>query len=142
MNSSTRQALRYNRGRRRAATAVEIAIVLPLVMLLMMGLCVAELGAFRYQQIAALAHESARWASVHGKEYARQSKSSIATDQDIFESVIKPNAKGLDLKKLNYNVAWNEEQTLVTVRIQYTWTPEAFFAPQQMTCTAISLATY
>ena len=131
MNSSKRRSLTCNCGQRRAAAAVEIAIVLPLVMLLVIGLCVAELGAFRYQQIAALAHESARWASVHGKEYARQSKSSIATNQDIFESVIKPNAKGLDLKKLSHNVAWSEEENLVTVHIQYTWTPEAFFAPQQ-----------
>jgi hypothetical protein len=121
---------------------VEVAIVLPLVMLLMIGLCVAELGAFRYQQIAALAHESARWASVHGQEYARQSKSSIATNQDIFDKVIKPKANGLDLNKLSHNVQWNEEGNVVTVRIQYTWTPEAFFAPQQLTCTAISLATY
>jgi Flp pilus assembly protein TadG len=142
MNRSTRQVLTYNRGQRTAATAVEIAIVLPLVLLLMIGLCVAELGAFRYQQIAALAQESARWASVHGEEYARQSKTSIASDQDIFENVIKPNAQGLDLKKLYYNVAWDLEQNLVTVRIVYTWTPEAFFAPQQMTCTAISFATY
>lgn len=131
-----------NHWLRRAVTAVEVAIVLPLVMLLMIGLCVAELGAFRYQQIAALAHERARWASVHGQEYARQSNAVIATNQDIFEKVIKPKAKGLDLNKLSHNVQWNEEGNVVTVRIQYTWTPEAFFAPQQLTCTAISLATY
>lgn len=142
MSSSKQRTLCNNRPLRRAVTAVEVAIVLPLVMLLMIGLCVAELAAFRYQQIAALAHESARWASVHGQEYARQSNSSIATEQDILEKVIKPNAKGLDLNKLSHNVQWNGEGRVVTVRIQYTWTPEAFFAPQKLTCTAISLATY
>ena len=130
------------RRRRRGAAAVEMAVVLPLLILLLIGLCVAELGAFRYHQIAALAHESARWASVHGKEYAKQTNSSIATSQDIFDHVIKPRAMGLDLNKITQEVDWDTKRNLVTVTVHYVWTPEAFFAPQTFSCTAIAFATY
>lgn len=133
-------ALRYRH--RRGATTVELAIVLPTAFLLLIGLCVAELGAFRYQQIAALAHESVRWASVHGKEYARQTGGNIATVDDIFTNVIKPRAVGVDLNNIVCEVQWDAERNVVTVKIQYIWTPEAFFAPQKLSCTAIALATY
>ena len=135
-----RCARRYRH--RRGATTVELAIVLPTVILFLIGLCVAELGAFRYHQIAALAHESVRWASVHGKEYAKQTGGNIATRDDIFKNVLKPKAIGVDLNNIVCEVQWNEEQNVVTVKIQYIWTPEAFFAPQKISCTAIALATY
>jgi hypothetical protein len=44
-----------------------MAIILPLVMFMGIGLCVIELAVFRYHQVAYLTHESARYASVHGK---------------------------------------------------------------------------
>lgn len=121
---------------------IEMAIILPLLILLLIGLCLGELGAFRYQQVAALAHESARWASVHGKEYAKATNKTIATKDDILQNVIKPRAIGLDLSKITHELLWNPEQNLVTVTIQYTWTPESFFAPRTFSCTAIALATY
>ncbi len=127
---------------RRGATAVELAIILPTTLLVLIGLCVAELGAFRYQQVAALAHESARWASVHGPEYATQSGETIASSEEILARVIKPKAIGLDLNKLTCQVDWNAEKNLVTVKIQYTWTPEAFFVSRKFSCTAVALATY
>ncbi len=142
MINRNRQARSHSCRHRRGATAVELAIVLPTTLLLIIGLCVAELAAFRYHQVAALAHESARWASVHGKEYATQSDGNLANSEDIFTHVIKPKAAGLDLSKLTYQVQWNTEKNLVTVTLQYTWTPEAFFTPQKFSCTAIALATY
>ena len=101
---------------------VEMAIVLQMLILLLIGLCVGELGAFRYHQVAALAHEGARWASVHGKEYAKQRDKPIASKEDIFENVIKPRAIGLDLNKISHDIKWNAEGSLVTVTVQYTWT--------------------
>lgn len=142
MNKYRRLKLAARYGHRRGATTVELAIVLPTTILLLIGLCVAELGAFRYQHIAALAHESARWASVHGKEYARQSGGNIATREDIYKNVIKPRAVGLDVNNINYEVQWDADKNVVTVSIQYIWTPEAFFAPRKLSCTAIALATY
>ena len=52
-----------NRSRARCrggATVVEMAITLPLAVLLIMGLLVGGLGVFRYHEVAALAHEGAR----------------------------------------------------------------------------------
>jgi hypothetical protein len=121
---------------------VEMAIVLQMLILLLVGLCVGELGAFRYHQVAALAHEGARWASVHGKEYAKQRDKPIASKEDIFENVIKPRAIGLDLSKISHEVKWNAEGSLVTVTVQYTWTPEYFFSPRKFSCVAVALATY
>lgn len=127
---------------RRGATAVEMALILPILLLIVVGLCVAQLGVFRYHQIAALAHESARWASVHGQVYSEQTDRPIANRDSILESVVRPNAAGLDLARLNLDVQWDSEYSLVTVTVSYRWIPEAFFAPQDLSCTAIALATY
>ena len=128
---------------RKGATAVEMAIVLPLFMLMSIGLCVAELAAFRYHQVASLAHESARWASVHGSNYARRAKKPIATTNDILKNVIEPRAIGLDLSRLTAVLEWNEDLTALAVTVNYEWAPEAlFFVPQTFTCTAITLSSY
>ena len=66
----------------------------------------------------------------------------IATVDDIFKNVIKPRAVGVDLNNIVCEVQWDAERNVVTVKIQYIWTPEAFFAPQKLSCTAIALATY
>lgn len=50
----------------RGTNAVEAAIALPVAFLLILGTCVIGLGVFRYQQVASLAREGARYASVHG----------------------------------------------------------------------------
>lgn len=134
--------LTFSRHQRSGAVTVEVAVVLQLLILLLIGLCVGELGAFRYQQVAALAHEGARWASVHGKEYAEQTNKAIATKEDIFENVIRPRAIGLDLNKISHDVTWNAERSLVTVTVQYTWTPEYFFSAREFSCVAVALATY
>lgn len=142
MSNRKHLRLKFSRHQRWGAVTVEMAIVLQLLILLVIGLCVGELGAFRYHQVAALAHEGARWASVHGKEYAKQNNKAIATKEDIFENVIRPRAVGLDLNKLSHEVAWNAEGSLVTVTIQYTWTPEYFFSARKFSCVAVTLVTY
>lgn len=58
-------------NRRRGTTAVEAAIVFPLTFLLLLGLAVGSLGVFRYQEVAALAREGARYASTHGAQYRK-----------------------------------------------------------------------
>lgn len=136
---------RRNEGgfrQRTGAVTVEMALILPLLILVTIGLCVAQLGAFRYHQIAALAHESARWASVHGKEYVKQTNQHIANSNDIFENVIKPRAVGLNLSKLKHELVWEEDGNVVHVSISFEWTPEAFFTPRSISCTATSFASY
>ena len=49
---------------------VEAAIVLPVVMMLTLGTCSTAMGVYYYQLVATLAREGARYASVHGSQYA------------------------------------------------------------------------
>lgn len=57
------------RRRRRGIHLVECALVYPLVLLVFIGMIVVGMGVFRYQQVAALAREGSRWASVRGWQY-------------------------------------------------------------------------
>ena len=52
--------------RRRGAALVETAFVFPVLIVLMIGLIVGALGVFRYQEVASLAREGSRYASLHG----------------------------------------------------------------------------
>ena len=55
---------------RRGVQVVEAAIVLPVVMMLILGTCSTAMGVYYYQLVATLAREGARYASVHGEQYA------------------------------------------------------------------------
>jgi len=57
--------LLHNPARRRGAPLVECAFIIPLTFLLVAGLVVCAMGVFRYQQMAHLAREAARYAAVH-----------------------------------------------------------------------------
>jgi len=131
-----------HRSRRRGATLVEAALVLPLVLMFTLGLVVFGLGSYRYQQVAALAREGARYASVHGGQWAADvNNNTLTTPTDIYNHAIKPNAAGLDLSHLSnppsvtyansgqmptYTANGNTRTNIVTVTVTYTWTPEAY----------------
>src|SRR5256885_11992030 len=92
---------------RRAAALVEFAIVAPVFLLFVMGLVVGGLGVFRYQQVASLAREGARYASVRGYKYQQVTGSPAATPQDVHNNVILPGAVALDPAQLSSSVTWN-----------------------------------
>src|ERR1700693_3549297 len=96
---------------RRGASAVEAAIVYPVVLFFILGLAIGAMGIFRYQETAALAREAARYASVHGTNYAQASGNQAATAQDIYNNSIAPNAGALDRSKLTYSVTWNQSNS-------------------------------
>lgn len=123
-------------------TAVEVALVAPLTFLLIMGLIVGGFGIFRYQQVAALAREGARWASVRGKQYQRQTRQSAPTPADVFTNAIRPKAVSLDLGRLSYAVEWDADSTIVTVTVNYAWIPERYMLPVTMTSTSVMPITY
>ena len=58
--------------RRRGVAAVEFAVIAPVVLLFAFGLIVGGLGVFRYQEVAHLAREGARYASTHGGMYRQE----------------------------------------------------------------------
>lgn len=136
---------------RRGATVVECAIVYPVTFLLILGLCIGGMGIFRYQQVASLAREAARWASVRGGGYAKDTGKPAATAQDIYDNAIAPNAVSFDMSRLSYSVEWRTDNypkvvitdngaalaNTVTVTVTYQWIPEAFLGGVQLRSTSV-----
>jgi Flp pilus assembly protein TadG len=125
---------------RKGFAASESLVVLPTLFFLIIATVVGGYGVFRYQQIAMLAREGARWASVHGGQYQQDTGNAAATPSDVYNNAIAPYATSLDLSQLTYSVSWNtsnmpysvsndyEKPTgnTVTVTINYKWFPEMY----------------
>jgi Flp pilus assembly protein TadG len=58
----------------------------------------------RYQQVAAVAREGARYASVHGGQYAAETGNTAASKADIFTNAVGPMAVGLNITASNVSV--------------------------------------
>jgi Flp pilus assembly protein TadG len=150
--------MRLRHQRRRAATMVEFAVVCSLTLLILLGLLIGGLGIFRYQQVARLARDASRWASLHGTQYAQDTKNPAATAQDVYNQVISPKATALNLSHLTYSVTWNTSNSpyhmatvngqqikmanTVTVTINYQWIPEAFLGGKTLSSTSVSVMSY
>lgn len=103
------------RSIRRGAAAVESAVVLPLVFLLAIGLIVGGVGVFRHIQVACLAREGARWASVRGSGYSGDTRQPSPTSQQIAEQGVYPFAAGIDPSSLTVQVEWVDRATNAAV---------------------------
>jgi Flp pilus assembly protein TadG len=149
-------------SRRRAALALEAAFVYPVMFLLLLCLIVGGVGVLRYQQVACQAQEAARWASVRGSDWARDTKNTSPTQQDILNQAVAPLAAGMDLQSLSVQVQWVDQVTgkatswdssgkaptgttasgatvsnSVRVTVTYLWAPSLFLARLiNLTCTA------
>lgn len=141
--------MRSNRGRRpwtrckkrdrlrRGAAVVEMALIGPAVVLMLIGLAVLELGAFRMNQVAAMAQEGARWAAVHGATYdSLNNRTTPVNSTDLYTAVIKPRAVGFDPQKLTYELKWAEDRRTATVTVSYRWLPEAYFGERTFSSVA------
>jgi Flp pilus assembly protein TadG len=137
--------------RRAGATLIESALVLSITLLLLIGLIVVGLGIFRYQQVAAVAREAARHASVRSGQYAKETGQASATSQTIYDQAILPKAVGLAPASLSHSVAWDNaskmpvyfdytntvwKNNVVRVTVTYQWVPEAFFGGITLTSTS------
>jgi Flp pilus assembly protein TadG len=150
--------MKSKRNPRPGASVVEFAVVAPAIFLLVLGLLIGGLGIFRYQQMAHLAREASRWASVHGAEYAKETANPAATPQNVYQQVIAKEAAALDLGQLTYSVTWNTDNApyhtkivnnqvvavsnTVTVTVTYQWIPEAFLGGMTLTSTSVSTMSY
>jgi Flp pilus assembly protein TadG len=148
---------RMHKRQRRGATTVELAITCPIAFFLIFATIVGGLGVFRYQQVASLAREGARWASVHGSEYEEDTGNPAATAEDVFTNAIQPMAIALDPDQLTYSVTWdvsNDPLTVhsdyetprgntVSVRVNYQWFPELYLVgPYTLTSTSTAQMVY
>ncbi|QEL21017.1 TadE/TadG family type IV pilus assembly protein [Limnoglobus roseus] len=89
---------------RGGATAVEMALVLPIVCLLVIGFIIGGMDLLRYQQVACLAREGARWASVRGADYGVDAGQSSPTQQQIVDQAIVPRTAAMDPTALSVRV--------------------------------------
>jgi hypothetical protein len=144
--------MRLRRQPRPAATLVECAIIYPVTFLILIGLLVGAMGMFRYQEMASLSREAARYASVHGTEYARDTGTTAPTPEQIYQEVVVKRAVGLDLERLSYSITYDRSNSPTSVKVEngdvypyvnrvkvtltYQWIPEAFLGGITLTSTA------
>ena len=101
---------RVNTYRRRGAAAVEAAFVLPVVVSLILAIIYGGVAVFKYQEAAYIARETARFAAVHGNQYAVQNASAIAAgtlpivDKDYLVSYAKSKALTIDTSQIQITV--------------------------------------
>jgi Flp pilus assembly protein TadG len=126
----------------RGTTALECALVSPLVILLLIGMLILGLGVFRYQQLQSLAREGARYASVHGPQYASENNTSQASTSTVLTYVdgLAAGLGGLDCTAVTYSAS--SLPCTVSVTLTYTWTPGWLFSPTTWTVTSTMPVTY
>jgi Flp pilus assembly protein TadG len=136
-----------DRLRRRGVSVVEAAVVYPVTILLLLGTVVLGLGVFRYQQLQCLTREGARYASVHGPQYAADSGNAYATNSTVLTH-IETLAVGLDNSKLSCTVTWSPSPprtttpSTVTVHLSYDWVPEGYFRSTTLSASSVMPVTY
>jgi Flp pilus assembly protein TadG len=144
-------------NQRRGAAAVEFAIAAPILFFLVLAIMIGSQGVFRYHQVAALAREGSRWASVHGGQYEQETGQPAATPQDVYDNAILPAATTLNPKHLTYAVTWDESNmplevdedvqqpfgNTVTVTVNYQWFPEMLLiGPYNLTSSSTAQMSY
>ena len=129
-----------NPARRSAATAVEMAVVAPVFIFLIYALVIGGLGIFRYNQVAHLARQAARYAAVRGADYHQETGKPAATQDSVMQECVAPNSAALDPRYLGCTVTWDRSNATreprpdgtvvnntVSVTVTYQWFPEAMF---------------
>jgi Flp pilus assembly protein TadG len=158
MHLALTQRIHRRRRQRAGTTLVECAVIYPLTFLLLLGLVIGAAGIFRYQQMAHLARQGARYAITHGTQWAKDTGNTAATPADIYNNAILPNAVGLDTTQLSSSVTWNTSNdpyhttivnggfvvtgNTVSVTVSYQWIPEAFLGGVQLSSTSVMPMAY
>jgi len=100
------------RAPRNGATTVEFAVVSSIFFFLIFALIVGASGIFRYQEVAHLSREAARYASTHGGQYqldgipTQTGVPAINSSSDLTAYVL-PKAVLLDSSQLTVSVSWS-----------------------------------
>jgi Flp pilus assembly protein TadG len=148
--------LRPQPSRRHAASLVEAALVYPVFILLTIGLIIVAMGVYDNLQVTALAREGARWASVHGGQYQKETGKPMATQATILSTAIIPMAVGLDTTQLMATATWDDPSEMptylnssgkvlvnkVTVTVNYKWKPLFYLSPMTLSSTSVTMMQY
>jgi Flp pilus assembly protein TadG len=104
----------HRQKRRSGAHVVECALIYPVMFFLLIGLAVGGMGVFRYQQVAHLSREAARFASVHAGQYQQENAALIqqgrlpnVNDTYITNTLVNANAAGMDISQLQTSISFN-----------------------------------
>jgi hypothetical protein len=99
---------------RRGTHVIECAVVYPITFFLVLATFIGGMGIFRYQEIAYLTREAARYASTHGGQYAKEFNQQIVggtlptvSKSYIVNNVVDPQVTWMDTTKLNVNITFN-----------------------------------
>ena len=145
--------------RRSGAAVVECAVTYPIFLLLVLGTVVGASGIFRYSQLASMSREAARYASVHGGQYAQEMNVTAPAPADIYNNVVLPMAAAIDTSQLSYSITYNTSnwpfhttldannnvipiQNTVTVTLTYQWVPEGFLGGVTLSSTSVMPMSY
>jgi Flp pilus assembly protein TadG len=90
---------------------VETAVVLPVLLFILLAIIIGGTGVFRYQQVACQAREAARWTSVRGADYQRDSNLPSPTSQQVVAATVQPMALGMDPNVLAVRIQWIDQGT-------------------------------
>jgi Flp pilus assembly protein TadG len=102
---------------RPGATLVEFAVVAAITILLVIGLIVGGMGVYRYQEMAHLAREAARYASTHGGQYyldgqaTRTGVPAVVSSSDL-NDFLQSRMTALDATKLTVTVSFSSPETI------------------------------
>jgi Flp pilus assembly protein TadG len=144
-----RQRTRKNR---RGATLVEVAIIIPIMVVFIALAIDVVTGVFRYHQVATLSRAGARYAAVHAGQYAAEQSSTVVTQSQLTQNVLLPQSVGLSANLLTCTLSWIDSssypwtdssdtgtrtQNRVRVVVSYQWQPMFLFgSPLTLTSTS------
>jgi Flp pilus assembly protein TadG len=100
-----------SRVTRRGTAAVETALALLVLLLLVCGLIAGGIGVFRTQQVTCLAGEGARWAGVRGSNYQLDANAPSPTTQQIIDQAVLPVAVSMNPSDISVTVEWIDNST-------------------------------
>jgi hypothetical protein len=137
---------------RKAAVVLEIAVVIPIMVLIVAIAVDISMGVFRYHQTATLAREGARYASVHGGQYSKDTNQPLLTGEKLQSDVLLPMSVSLNPSLLTCQLSWlpygdpfpysttetgARKQNMVRVTVNYQWRPAFLFGtPINLTSTS------
>ena len=124
---------------------MEFSCAFPILLTLVVGVIIIGVGVSRYQMVALLARQGARWASVRGDEYQKTTGKAAASASDVYSLAVLPGAVGMDSSSVSCAVAWspdNQPGSSISVTVSYRWSPIEFVGPMTMSSTSVMTMTY
>jgi len=107
---------------RQGVSTVEFAVVSAVTLFLILAVVIGGMGMFRYQEVAHLAREGARYASTHGGKYlldgiaAKTGVPAVSSSSDL-RTYLLPKTSLLDPSHLSISVAWSAPSSIVPQNI-------------------------